>query len=68
MADSSSAQRVVTSLTNTGSEYDYLSQSAALDQLHEIQALFSKKRNVNKETQAHVNHLLFLIEKALATG
>jgi hypothetical protein len=48
------------------SEYDYLSQSAAFAQLQNIQAQLAKKRNVNEETEAHTNHVLYLIEKALA--
>lgn len=59
----------VTGLTGVLSEegreqYDYLTQSAALQSLRQIEDLIDGKRGVNAETRAHTEHVLLLIDKA----
>ena len=48
-------------------QYDYLAQSAALQSLRQVEDLIGGTRGVNAETQAHIQHVLFLIESATST-
>ena len=48
-------------------QYDYTSQSLALQQLRDIRGMLAGKSGVNAETVAHTNHVRFAIDKALKT-
>ena len=44
-------------------DYDHVSRSAALYQVHEIERLLRRKRGGNLETRAHTQNILYLIER-----
>ena len=51
-----------------GSAFDTIARSAALKSLRDVQRLLRGKNGPNAETQAHTEHVRFLIDKALATS
>ena len=51
-----------------GTAFDTMARSAALKSLRDIQSMLRGKNGPNVETQAHTEHVRFLIDKALATG
>ncbi|MEM1043814.1 MAG: zinc-dependent metalloprotease [Bacteroidota bacterium] len=58
-------RRLAAVLENEKDRYDYLSQSQALAQLRRIESMLEDKRGGNDETEAHTEHILFLIEQTL---
>ena len=48
-------------------QYDFVTQSAALASLNQIESLLQNKRGVNAETRAHTDHVLLLVNKATST-
>jgi hypothetical protein len=60
-------RRLATIVTAQSSPYDYVAQSAALQNLRRIERMLAGKAGTNAETQAHTAHVLFQIRKALDT-
>jgi hypothetical protein len=52
----------------TQAQFDYLSQSTALQNLRQIENTLEGNRGVDAETRAHRANILYTIERGLHTG
>lgn len=57
--------RRLTDIIEEGSRYDYAAQSMALFQLRQIESRLSRRRAADIGTRAHVENVLYRIERAL---
>ena len=60
-----SGDRLAALLADENDNYDSVTQGQALAQLRRIDAMMAAPRQVSPETQAHREHVRFLIERAL---
>jgi hypothetical protein len=51
----------------TKAQFDYLSQSAALANLRQIENMLAANRGANTETRAHRGNILYTIQRGLDT-